>query len=73
MIQLKKIFYYRKTQINSDIKIADFGLSAQLINQHKKLFQKCGSPGYIAPEIIYGRCYDQKVDIYSVGVVLYIL
>jgi len=52
------------------IKIADFGLSKEGIN----LITSCGSPGYVAPEIILGLdSYDQNVDIWAIGVITYIL
>mmetsp|Transcript_20669 Transcript_20669/g.20600 ORF Transcript_20669/g.20600 Transcript_20669/m.20600 type:complete len:264 (+) Transcript_20669:2-793(+) len=53
-----------------DFKLADFGLAEEVIGF---LHKKCGSPGYIAPEIINGFPYGTKVDLFSAGVVLYIL
>ena len=55
-----------------DIKIVDFGLATQ-INCNELLFKRCGTPGYVAPEILADEKYDEKVDIFSAGVILYIL
>ena len=54
-----------------DIKIADFGL-ASFVGE-KFIFKRCGTPGYVAPEILMDLEYDTKVDIFSAGVVLYLL
>ena len=51
-------------------KIADFGLAC-LTSDTQSL--RCGSPGYIAPEILNKQSYDCKADVFSVGVLLYIL
>lgn len=37
------------------------------------IYKKCGTPGYVAPEIFKTKMYDCKVDIYSLGIVFYIL
>jgi len=58
---------------NSDIKIADFGL-ARLINNKEMMKTACGTPGYVAPEVLQNKGYDSgAVDIWSAGVILYIL
>jgi len=55
-----------------DVKIADFGLS-QFLHSTEYLFIRCGTPGYVAPEILADEKYDEKVDVFSAGVILYIL
>merc|ERR1711957_1089092 len=51
---------------------ADFGF-AKRVTSPKSLTTQCGSPLYIAPEIIQGLQYDEKVDCWSVGIILFIL
>ncbi|KAM3140657.1 hypothetical protein pb186bvf_007255 [Paramecium bursaria] len=54
-----------------DLVITDFGLST---NVHLEADQnQCGTVGFLAPEIIKGLHYDEKIDIFSLGVILYIL
>ncbi|CAG9329412.1 unnamed protein product [Blepharisma stoltei] len=53
-----------------DFKLADFGVAAEL-NENSLI--RCGSPGYIAPEILRKLPYDFKADIFSSGVIFYIL
>ena len=54
-----------------DVKIADFGLAAVLPTPDSKLDKQCGSPGYIAPEILRGLGYDCKADVFSLGSIFY--
>lgn len=56
---------------NSQIKVIDFGTSRKY-NPSKKLRIKMGTAYYIAPEVL-DHNYDQKCDIWSCGVILYIL
>ncbi|XP_072310969.1 serine/threonine-protein kinase SIK3 homolog isoform X3 [Eucyclogobius newberryi] len=58
---------------NLNIKIADFGFS-NLFSRGQLLKTWCGSPPYAAPELFEGKEYDgPKVDVWSLGVVLYVL
>lgn len=58
---------------NMNIKLADFGFSNQF-TEDVQLSTWCGSPPYAAPELFKGLKYDgPKADIWSLGVVLYVL
>ncbi|XP_026680911.1 serine/threonine-protein kinase SIK3-like [Diaphorina citri] len=58
---------------NGDIKLADFGFSNYFTPGHM-LTTWCGSPPYAAPELFGGREYDgTKSDVWSLGVVLYVM
>ncbi|XP_078279703.1 calcium/calmodulin-dependent protein kinase type IV-like [Rhinoraja longicauda] len=54
------------------LKIADFGLS-KIVNEQVTMKTVCGTPGYCAPEILRGCTYGPEVDMWSVGVITYIL
>ena len=56
---------------NNSLKVIDFGLS-QTFNIKKILSSKVGTAYYVSPEILAGK-YNEKCDIWSVGVILYIL
>eukprot|EP01029_Cantina_marsupialis_P001871 TRINITY_DN1169_c0_g4_i3.p1 TRINITY_DN1169_c0_g4~~TRINITY_DN1169_c0_g4_i3.p1 ORF type:complete len:483 (+),score=168.21 TRINITY_DN1169_c0_g4_i3:106-1554(+) len=55
------------------VKISDFGLSKLIDDPEKTMETCCGTPEYVAPEIIDRRAYDKKCDCWSLGIVLYIL
>ena len=51
-------------------KLGDFGIAKKLENTTGNMSQK-GTYNYMAPEIAVGKKYDARVDIYSLGIVLY--
>ena len=53
------------------VKLADFGLSVAVDKIDPRV--RCGTPGYVAPEVIKGSMYGCKSDIFSTEVILYIL
>lgn len=56
-----------------NVKIADFGLS-NVLTDGNFLKTSCGSPNYAAPEVIGGKLYaGPEVDVWSCGVILYVL
>lgn len=65
------IFNNLRTESINTLKIVDFGLSAS--TKDGALTMRCGSPGYVAPEILNDWGYDTKADIFSAGIILYIL
>jgi len=59
---------------DSSIKLADFGFAKKVdFGGFNSLQTACGTPGYVAPEIITCDTYDKRVDIWSLGVVAYIM
>ncbi|KAM3270010.1 CBL-interacting protein kinase 5 [Capsicum baccatum] len=59
-----------------NLKVTDFGLSAftDHLRQDGLLHTTCGTPAYVAPEVIGKKGYDgSKADIWSCGVILYVL
>eukprot|EP01103_Thecamoeba_quadrilineata_P007028 TRINITY_DN16806_c0_g1_i1.p1 TRINITY_DN16806_c0_g1~~TRINITY_DN16806_c0_g1_i1.p1 ORF type:complete len:299 (-),score=84.51 TRINITY_DN16806_c0_g1_i1:120-1016(-) len=56
----------------TEIKIADFGLS-KIVSNKAFMQTACGTPGYVAPEVLKSQGYDKEVDLWSIGVITYIL
>lgn len=54
------------------LKISDFGL-ARFVKTEQMANTTCGTPGYVAPEILMEKPYNKACDFWSIGVVLFIL
>ena len=55
---------------NLQLKIGDFGISKQINNANKYAKSQVGTLSCVAPEIIKGECYNNKVDIWSLGCII---
>jgi calcium-dependent protein kinase len=62
---------FENKQEDSNLKLIDFGVSKHF-KKNEILLERVGSPYYIAPEVISGN-YDEKCDVWSLGVILYIM
>jgi serine/threonine protein kinase len=71
-LKLGNIFLDR----NMNIKIGDFGLAALLMDENERKKTICGTPNYIAPEVLFnsgkdGNGHSFEVDLWAVGVIMY--
>jgi serine/threonine protein kinase len=66
------IMFKRKDDLNSLV-ICDLGIAGELKNMYSFMDCKCGTLTFMAPEIIMNRQYDNLVDIWSTGIIMYIL
>lgn len=71
------ILKYQDKLENAVLKIVDFGL-ATVFDIPEYLFKRCGTPGFVAPEVINAPSkinihYTPKCDVFSAGIILYIL
>eukprot|EP01088_Endostelium_zonatum_P020101 TRINITY_DN7247_c0_g1_i2.p1 TRINITY_DN7247_c0_g1~~TRINITY_DN7247_c0_g1_i2.p1 ORF type:complete len:259 (-),score=53.01 TRINITY_DN7247_c0_g1_i2:34-810(-) len=55
--------------INGDVKIADFGWSVHAPSNRRKTL--CGTLDYLPPEMIKGQVHDHRVDLWSLGILLF--
>jgi serine/threonine protein kinase len=74
-IKPDNILFRKKDQ--EELVLVDFGLASD-VEQPEYLFKRCGTPGYVAPEIINASSkkhtkFSTKCDVFSVGVMLYML
>eukprot|EP00300_Choanocystis_sp_HF-7_P013506 c18324_g1_i1.p1 GENE.c18324_g1_i1~~c18324_g1_i1.p1 ORF type:complete len:149 (+),score=27.44 c18324_g1_i1:731-1177(+) len=55
---------------NFNVKITDFGLSKTKSTHNRPMTAQCGTYQWMAPELIQGHYYDEKVDVFSFGIVV---
>jgi len=66
----ENLLYYSPDP-DSKIMISDFGLSK--MEESGVMATACGTPGYVAPEVLAQKPYGKAVDVWSIGVISYIL
>ncbi|XP_059609788.1 calcium/calmodulin-dependent protein kinase type 1-like isoform X2 [Phlebotomus argentipes] len=66
----ENLLYYSSDE-DSKIMISDFGLSK--MEESGIMATACGTPGYVAPEVLAQKPYGKAVDVWSIGVISYIL
>lgn len=71
-LKLQNFMFDRKGE-DGVLKLIDFGLSAQYTAEENRFTTIVGSPLYIAPEILAKKPYDFSCDLWSCGVILYLL
>eukprot|EP00388_Colpodella_angusta_P042451 GDKK01056343.1.p1 GENE.GDKK01056343.1~~GDKK01056343.1.p1 ORF type:complete len:639 (+),score=161.21 GDKK01056343.1:25-1917(+) len=64
-------FLFKNKLANSPVKMIDFGMSARVVDG-QKLTEVCGSPHYLAPELLR-KSYDSQADMWALGVLIYLM
>jgi calcium/calmodulin-dependent protein kinase I len=64
---------YASDKDDARLAVADFGLAKRVLSIDELMISACGTPGYVAPEVLEQKGYDAKADYWSLGVIAYIL
>lgn len=73
-VMVKSSFVDANNEMNVNIKVTDFGLAVRKQGRSEAMLQTtCGTPIYMAPEVISAHDYSQQCDIWSIGVIMYLL
>ena len=67
------IKYTNPEKTEFDIKLADYCLSKRLNKQNSNALTMCGTPLTMAPEILLQQPYDAKADLWSIGIIIYLM
>lgn len=71
-IKLENLLLPRRCSGYGELKLADFGVAADFAD-HKVFYEMEGTPSYLAPEVLCRKSYNETADLWSMGVLLYIL
>lgn len=58
---------------NMELKVGDFGLATRVNNEGDRKLTLCGTPNYIAPEVLMKKGHSYEVDVWSLGCIVYTL
>lgn len=61
-----------RSDIVTILKVADFGLSKITIPD-EMMMESCGTPAYVAPEVLQKKGYKKEIDMWSAGIIFYTL
>ncbi|CAO3691447.1 unnamed protein product [Umbelopsis ramanniana] len=64
---------FKNEDSDAELTICDFGIAKHLTDESAVLTTICGSPGYVAPEVLLRKGYSKPVDMWSIGVITYTL
>ena len=71
-LKLENLILAEEGDVTS-LRIADFGLAKKMKTARGKLSAQCGSPAYVAPELVTGKAYTPAVDMWATGCIMYAL
>lgn len=58
---------------NMELKVGDFGLATKIASESDRKLTLCGTPNYIAPEVLFKKGHSFEVDVWSLGCIVYTL
>lgn len=70
-IKPENVVFARQNTLDDPV-LVDLGF-ATFEKDYKLLFSRCGTPGHVAPEVLNDKEYNSNADIYSLGIVLYMM
>lgn len=70
-IKPENVVFAKPTSLEDPV-LVDLGF-ATYETDYKLLFSRCGTPGHVAPEVLNDKEYNTNADVYSLGIVLYMI